>query len=119
MLSTLPDLICTFDLDGRFTYANPALLGVWQKSLHEIIGQNTFDLGYPPDLFIVNKVDQAIMKLGLIFLVIVNTDSLATQRRSISVRSTAWGHGVDLIIVTCLWEVNTRPQILRLSCGHL
>lgn len=50
VLSTLPDLICTFDLDGRFTYANPALLGVWQKSLAEIIGKNTFDLGYPCDL---------------------------------------------------------------------
>jgi PAS domain S-box-containing protein len=50
VLSTLPDLICTFDLRGRFTYANPALLGVWQKSLPEIIGKNTWDLGYPPDL---------------------------------------------------------------------
>jgi PAS domain S-box-containing protein len=50
VLSTLPDLICTFDLDGCFTYANPALLGVWQKPLEEIIGKNTFDLGYPPDL---------------------------------------------------------------------
>lgn len=50
LLSNLPDLICTFDLEGRFTYANPALLGVWQRSLAEIIGKNTFDLGYPPDL---------------------------------------------------------------------
>jgi PAS domain S-box-containing protein len=50
VLSNIPDLICTFDLDGNFTYANPALLGVWQRSLEEIIGKNTFDLGYPPDL---------------------------------------------------------------------
>ena len=50
LLSTLPDLICTFDLDGRFTFANPALLRLWQKPLEEIIGKNTFDLGYPPDL---------------------------------------------------------------------
>jgi PAS domain S-box-containing protein len=50
VLSNIPDLICTFDLDGNFTYANPALLDVWQKSLEEIIGKNTFDLGYPPDL---------------------------------------------------------------------
>ena len=49
-LSNIPDLICTFDLDGNFTYANPALLGVWQRSVDEIIGKNTFDLGYPPDL---------------------------------------------------------------------
>jgi PAS domain S-box-containing protein len=50
ILSNLPDLICTFDLQGCFTYANPALLGVWQKTLPEIIGKNTFDLGYPPEL---------------------------------------------------------------------
>lgn len=50
VLSSLPDLICTFDLGGRFTYANPALLGVWQKTLPDIIGKNTFDLGYPPEL---------------------------------------------------------------------
>ena len=50
VLSTLPDLICTFDLRGRFTYANPALPGVWQKTLAEIIGRNTLELGYPPDL---------------------------------------------------------------------
>jgi PAS domain-containing protein len=49
ILSNLPDLICTFDLQGCFTYANQALLGVWQKSLAEIIGKNTFDLGYPPN----------------------------------------------------------------------
>jgi PAS domain S-box-containing protein len=50
VLSNIPDLICTFDLDGNFTYANPALLGVWQRSLEEVVGKNTFDLGYPPDL---------------------------------------------------------------------
>jgi PAS domain S-box-containing protein len=50
VLSNIPDLICTFDLDGNFTYANPALLGVWRRSLEEIIGKNSFDLGYPPDL---------------------------------------------------------------------
>ena len=50
VLSTLPDLICTFDLNGCFTFANPALLRVWQQPLEDIIGKNTFDLGYPPDL---------------------------------------------------------------------
>ncbi len=50
VLSNLPDLICTFDLRGRFTYANAALLCVWQRSLAEIIGKNTYDLNYPPDL---------------------------------------------------------------------
>jgi len=62
ILSNLPDLICTFDTRGCFTYANAALLGVWQRSLADIIGKNTFDLGYPPDLAarIQNEVVQVI-----------------------------------------------------------
>ncbi len=50
VLSNLPDLICTFDVNGCFTYANTALLVVWQKTLEAIIGKNTHDLGYPPEL---------------------------------------------------------------------
>jgi PAS domain S-box-containing protein len=63
ILSNLPDLICTFDLRGCFTYANPALLGVWQRSLTEIIGKNTFDLSYPPELAarIQDEVRQVIL----------------------------------------------------------
>ncbi len=50
LISNVPDLMCTFDVDGRLTYANSALLHVWQKTLPEIIGKNTFDLSYPPEL---------------------------------------------------------------------
>jgi PAS domain S-box-containing protein len=50
LISNVPDLICTFDVQGRFTYANSALLQVWRKSLADIIGKNTFELGYPVDL---------------------------------------------------------------------
>jgi len=50
VLANLPDLICTFDLDGCFTYANSALLEVWQQTLEAIIGKNTFDLQYPQEL---------------------------------------------------------------------
>ena len=49
-LSHTPDHNYTFDLDGRLTYANRALLDLWQKPLSEIIGKNFFDLGYPIEL---------------------------------------------------------------------
>jgi len=49
-LSHTPDFIYTFDLDGRFTYVNRALLELWQKSLEEALGKNFFDLDYPPEL---------------------------------------------------------------------
>jgi len=49
-LSHTPDFTYTFDLEGRFTYVNRALLSLWQKSLEEARGQNFFELGYPPDL---------------------------------------------------------------------
>ena len=48
-LSNTPDFICTFDLAGRFTYANRPLLALWQKSLEEVCGKNFFDIGLPAD----------------------------------------------------------------------
>jgi PAS domain S-box-containing protein len=48
--ASLPDFIYTFDLDGRFTYANQSLLDLWQRSLSEVIGKNFFELDYPTDL---------------------------------------------------------------------
>ena len=49
-LSSTPDFAYVFDLDGRFTYVNAALLGLWRKGLNEAVGKDFFDLGYPPDL---------------------------------------------------------------------
>ena len=49
-LSNTPDFNYVFDLEGRFTYVNAALLGLWRKGLDEAVGKDFFDLGYPPDL---------------------------------------------------------------------
>ncbi len=49
-LSHTPDFTYTFDLAGRFTYVNRALLSLWQKTLEEAVGKDFFELGYPPDL---------------------------------------------------------------------
>ncbi|MGA2736956.1 MAG: PAS domain-containing protein [Bryobacteraceae bacterium] len=49
-LSNTPDFVYTFDLEGRFTYVNRALLSLWQKSLEEALAKNFFDLEYPAEL---------------------------------------------------------------------
>src|SRR4051794_29996574 len=49
-LSNTLDSIYTFDLAGRFTYINRALLSLWQKTREEALGKNFFELGYPPEL---------------------------------------------------------------------
>jgi PAS domain S-box-containing protein len=49
-LSNTPDFTYIFDLDGRFTYVNRALLALWQRSHEEAVGKNFFDLGYPLEL---------------------------------------------------------------------
>ena len=49
-LSNTPDLTYTFDLEGRFTYVNRAVLLIWEKALEDVLGKNFFELGYPPDL---------------------------------------------------------------------
>jgi PAS domain S-box-containing protein len=49
-LSHTPDHTYIFDLQGRITYANTALLKMWQKSLEETRGKSFYDLNYPRDL---------------------------------------------------------------------
>ncbi|MBD1867060.1 PAS domain-containing protein [Cyanobacteria bacterium FACHB-471] len=48
--SSVPDFIYTFDLSGRFTYANQPLLDLWQKTLYQAVGKNFFELDYPTEL---------------------------------------------------------------------
>jgi PAS domain S-box-containing protein len=49
-LSFTPDFTYTFDLQGRFTYVNRALLTLWRKPLEEALGKTFAELGYPPEL---------------------------------------------------------------------
>ncbi len=49
-LSNTADFNYVFDLRGRFIYVNAALLALWEKELHEAVGQDFLDLGYPPEL---------------------------------------------------------------------
>jgi two-component system, cell cycle sensor histidine kinase and response regulator CckA len=49
-LSNTPDFTYTFDLEGRFTYVNRALLSLWQIPLEDALGKNFFDLNYPDDV---------------------------------------------------------------------
>ncbi|MEG3897291.1 PAS domain S-box protein [Microcoleus sp. SVA1_B6] len=48
--SSVLDFIYTFDLSGRFTYINPALLNLWQKTSAQALGKNFVELDYPTDL---------------------------------------------------------------------
>ncbi len=46
--SNTPDLIYVFDLDYRFSYANPALLNMWGKTWDTAIGKSLLENGYEP-----------------------------------------------------------------------
>ncbi len=48
-LSSTMDLIYVFDLEGRFTYANEALLAPWRRTWDDAIGKTCLELGYPAD----------------------------------------------------------------------
>ncbi len=48
VLSNTPDLVYIFDLQGRFKYANQALLNMWGRSWDDAIGKNCLELGYEP-----------------------------------------------------------------------
>ena len=49
-LSSITDFAYIFDKDGRFAYANQALLNLWGLKLEDAVGKNFFDLKYPDDL---------------------------------------------------------------------
>jgi PAS domain S-box-containing protein len=67
-LSHTPDFTYTFDLSGRFTYANRAILELWQKPLEEALGKNFFDLEYPPQLAqrLQDQIDEVIANKQLV-----------------------------------------------------
>jgi len=48
ILSHTPDLVCVFDHEHRFTYANSALLALWGRTWEESIGRTCLELGYEP-----------------------------------------------------------------------
>lgn len=50
MLSHISDFAYIFNHDGRFIYANQALLNLWGLALEDAVGKNFFDLKYPDDL---------------------------------------------------------------------
>lgn len=50
MLSAITDFVYIFDRDGRFLYANKALLNLWGLTLEAVVGKNFLDLKYPDDL---------------------------------------------------------------------
>jgi PAS domain S-box-containing protein len=49
-LSSITDLAYTFDLEGNWIYANKPLLKLWGKTLKQITGKSSLELGYPPEL---------------------------------------------------------------------
>ena len=49
-LSAITDFAYVFDRQGRFVYANNALLNLWGLKLEDAAGKNFFDLQYPDAL---------------------------------------------------------------------
>jgi PAS domain S-box-containing protein len=50
VLSNTPDLLYTYDLEGRFTYANRSLVAVSQRPLEGTVGKTVFEVGWPREL---------------------------------------------------------------------
>jgi PAS domain S-box-containing protein len=49
-LSSVADFVYIFDREGRFRWANQALLDLWGLKLEDAVGKNFFELKYPDDL---------------------------------------------------------------------
>ncbi len=65
VLDSIDSFIFTKDLSGKYTYANQAVLDLFDKKLHEVVGQSDdvfFDLKLSVQL---QKNDQKVMTLGI------------------------------------------------------
>jgi PAS domain S-box-containing protein len=60
-LSSITDFAYIFDREGRFVYANQALLDLWGLTLDEAMGKNFFDLQYPEEL--ASRLQQQIQQV--------------------------------------------------------
>jgi two-component system, chemotaxis family, CheB/CheR fusion protein len=60
-LSSITDFAYIFDREGRFVYANQALLDLWGLKLDEAMGRNFFDLQYPDEL--ASRLQQQIQQV--------------------------------------------------------
>lgn len=65
-LSNIADLAYSFDLKGRWIYANRPLLNLWNRSLDQVAGKDCYELGYPPQLAerIQTQVQEVIATKG-------------------------------------------------------
>ena len=60
-LSAITDFVYIIDREGRFLYANRALLNLWGLTLEAAIGKNFFDLKYPDEL--ASKLQRQIQQV--------------------------------------------------------
>ena len=58
ILSSSPDLIFTFDLDGRFTYANKTLIDLFELPLEQIVGEKNFGLTLTNAAILQDEIEQ-------------------------------------------------------------
>ena len=60
ILSSSPDLNCTFDLKGKLAYANRAMTELLGLPLDKVVGKNFFDLNFSTAAELQGQIKQAI-----------------------------------------------------------
>jgi diguanylate cyclase (GGDEF)-like protein/PAS domain S-box-containing protein len=60
ILASCPDLIFSFNLEGRFVYANKQLTDLFGLTLDEMVGKNYYDLNVPVAAELHGQIEQAI-----------------------------------------------------------
>lgn len=60
ILAVCPDLIFSFDLQGRFVYANKPLTDLFDLTLDQLVGKNYYDLKVPVAALLHGQIEQVI-----------------------------------------------------------
>lgn len=66
ILASCPDLIFSFNLEGRFVYANKQLKDLFGLTMEEMVGKNYYDLHVPIAAELQGQVEQVIRSKGAV-----------------------------------------------------
>ena len=99
-----PDPIYAKDIDGRFLYANPAVLAVIGKSADEVLGHTDLEFHSDPEqAAVVMATDRRIMETGISEVIEETWDAGVLGRRTyISTKAPLYLDDGSLVGIVCL-----------------
>ncbi|MGZ4980842.1 MAG: diguanylate cyclase domain-containing protein [Methylobacter sp.] len=111
IMASCPDLISSFDLEGRFLYANKALTELLGLTLDKIVGKNHFDLDVSVAAELKGLIEQTIRTKKPVRGELPYTPSSGTKEWYEYVFTPVLGNGDNVEAVACIGRKVTERKV--------